>query len=224
MYTCKICGKSFEKKQSYAGHVSSHNRGESYKKNRRKKPLKENSHKCKYCEKEYESGIALGGHTGSCIKNPTRHIKIEKTNKNFLGKKHSKETKKKMSKSMKKAHREGRAWNIGQSRWNNEQSWPEKFFEQFLMNESIHYENEFSVGIYSVDFMLKNNIAIEIDGKQHFEDLEVIERDKRKNKKLKEEGYNLLRVKWTRLYNESKETLQEIKEFIKNPSEYKELY
>lgn len=225
MYICKICNKEFEKKQAYAAHVGSHNRGESYKKNRRKNPIKNKDlHECKYCGEKYDSGVALGGHTGSCIKNPTRHIKAEKTKDSFKGKKHSNESKRKMSASMKKAHREGRAWNIGQSRWNNAKSWPEKFFSKFLDNENIKYKNEYSVGLYSIDFALENKIAIEIDGKQHFEDDLVIKRDKKKNKKLKEENWKVLRIKWTVLFNDTKNTLEEVLKFIDDPSSYKEIY
>lgn len=43
--------------------------------------------------------------------------------------------KKRISESMKKAHEEGRAWNIGKSRWNNEPSYPEKFFMKVIENE-----------------------------------------------------------------------------------------
>ena len=45
----------------------------------------------------------------------------------WLGKKHSEESKRKISEAMKLAHKEHRAHNIGQSRWNNEPSYPEKF-------------------------------------------------------------------------------------------------
>lgn len=227
MYTCKICGKSYDKKQSLAGHVSSHNRGESYKIKRQSTKQKEKSdkHFCKYCGKEYPTGIALGGHTGSCIKNPTSYIKYDKTKDNWKGRSHTEETKKKMSESMKLAHKEGRAWNIGQSRWNNKQSYSEKFFETFLKNENIDYVSEHPVGIYSIDFaILDKKIAIEIDGKTHFTDDIVIERDKRKNSKLKEEGWFLLRIKWTTMFNNTKPTLNKVLEFIKKPEYYKEIY
>lgn len=143
----------------------------------------------------------------------------------FYSKKHTEESKKKMSESMKKAHKEGRAWNIGQSRWNNKQSWPERFFMKFLDNEKIKYENEYPVGRFSIDFaLLDKKIAIEIDGKTHFTDKETIKRDKRKNKKLKEEGWSLLRIKWTVLFNDTKEVLNQVNKFIENPSLYKEIY
>lgn len=225
MYTCIKCNKSFEDRRAYAGHMSSHKRGESYRKGRKKGIHKNKTHLCKYCGREFSSGVALGGHTGSCIKNPTRHIKISKTNKNWEGKKHSEETKKKISEAMIKAQKEGRAWNIGQSRWNNEQSYPEKFFEKFLTNEGIKFEKEYPIGRFSIDFaLIENKIAIEIDGKTHFTEEETIQRDKRKNKKLEEEGWKTLRIKWGKMFNETQEILEEAKKFIKEPIIFKKLY
>ena len=53
------------------------------------------------------------------------------------GKHLSKETRNSISKSMKKAHAEGRAHNIGESRWNNEPSYPEQWFMKVIENEFI---------------------------------------------------------------------------------------
>ena len=51
MYTCKICGREFKNKTSYGGHVSSHNRSETYKKGRKKREEKRKIHVCKFCQK-----------------------------------------------------------------------------------------------------------------------------------------------------------------------------
>ena len=63
----------------------------------------------------------------------------------------NKETKDKISNSMKIAHNEGRAWNIGKSRWNNEPSYPEIFFMEVINNEFTNKMNDpifrFDVGI-----------------------------------------------------------------------------
>jgi hypothetical protein len=55
------------------------------------------------------------------------------------------EQNKRRSNSMKKAHADGRAWNIGRSRWNNEPSWPEKWFIQVI-------ENEFNDKVYEREY------------------------------------------------------------------------
>ncbi len=73
----------------------------------------------------------------------------------------------KISDSLKIAHKEKRAWNIGKSRWNNEPSYPEKFFMRVIENEfsDKDYEREYSIGIYSIDFAWKHKkLGIEIDG------------------------------------------------------------
>ena len=66
----------------------------------------------------------------------------------------SDETKRKLSIAMKKAHAEGRAHNIGESRWNNEPSWPEKWFMQVIANEFTdkNYVRERPFHRFSLDF------------------------------------------------------------------------
>ena len=55
---------------------------------------------------------------------------------------------------MKKAHKEGRAWNIGSSRWNNKPSYPEQFFLKVIENEfdDKGYVREYPFGRFSLDF------------------------------------------------------------------------
>jgi len=226
MYHCNICNKDFSNIKSYAGHMSSHNRNDNYKIGRKKKiENKKETHICIYCGKSFNSGISLGGHTGSCLKNPNIDKKILKLRNSATGKRFSQETINQISKSMILAHKEGRAWNIGKSRWNNEKSWPEKFFERFLKQNNISYTCEYPIGIYSIDFViLGEKMAIEIDGKQHFEDIKQMERDKNKNILLKTQNWKILRIKWTRLFNDTQNTLQETLNWINNPSEFKLLY
>ena len=52
-----------------------------------------------------------------------------------IGKPLSEETKRKISISMKQAHKDGRAHNIGECRWKNEPSYPELFFMKVIKNE-----------------------------------------------------------------------------------------
>lgn len=133
------------------------------------------------------------------------------------GRPHSEETKQKLSEKQKLAHKEGRAWNIGMSRWNNKPSYPETFFMKVIENEFYdnEYKQEFRMGIYSIDFAWEHiKHAIEIDGKQHDEDPKQIERDLRKNQLLKENGWKLLRIKWKDMYNDPKHWISIAKEFI----------
>lgn len=123
----------------------------------------------------------------------------------------------KISESMKKAHAEGRAWNIGKSRWNNEPSYPEKFFMQVIENEfdNKNYTREYSVGVYSIDFAwVEKKLAIEIDGDQHQRFNSYKERDERKDKVLAENGWKVMRIIWKDMCKDTKQHIKIAKEFI----------
>jgi len=125
--------------------------------------------------------------------------------------------KEKISNGMKSAHAEGRAWNIGRSRWNNEPSWPEKFFKQVIENEfdNKKFKMEYPVSIYSCDFAWPEiKKCIEIDGAQHQRFDEVKERDKRKDECLKENGWEVLRIPWKDFYKNTKKSIKLSNEFI----------
>ena len=135
----------------------------------------------------------------------------------WTGKHHSDETKQKLSIAMKLAHKEGRAHNIGECRWNNEPSWPEKWFMQVIENEfeDKEYEREFPFHRFSLDFAwIHKKKCIEIDGKQHHEDLKQQERDQNKDKLLKEDGWKLLRLDWKWVCNNTKEAIKLARDFI----------
>lgn len=146
-------------------------------------------------------------------------ILIEKNKQNTLKrKKLSEDTRKKISNTMKKAHKEGRAWNIGKSRWNNEASYPEKFFMKVIENnfDDKDYKREYPVNIYSIDFAWVNKkLAIEIDGCQH-EKPQYKERDARKDKTLSENGWLVLRIKWKEVSIEPQKWINIANDFINN--------
>lgn len=104
MYKCKICGKEFETQTSLGGHVSSHNRGENYKKNRKKEKLiTDKKYICKYCRKEFDNGWQLGGHQSQCLSNPKSIETKKKIGNTLRGKPLSKTHKRLISIAMKKA-------------------------------------------------------------------------------------------------------------------------
>jgi len=144
--------------------------------------------------------------------------KVSKTLSGKPGRKPTEIQKKQISNAMKKAHAEGRAWNIGKSRWNNEPSYPEKFFIEVIKNEfdDKNYVREFNVGLYSIDFAWVNKkLAIEIDGQQH-EKEEYRLRDERKDKILIENGWIVLRLKWVDICNDTQNYIKMAKQFIDN--------
>ena len=141
----------------------------------------------------------------------------EKMSKSQIGKTLSEEHKIKVSESMKLAHLEKRAWNIGKSRWNNAKSYPEKFFTSVIENEFLDkdYECEHNVGIYSIDFAwVSKKLAIEIDGEQHQRFKDIAERDNRKDSFLTSQGWKILRITWKEMYNDPKKLIQKAYTFI----------
>jgi len=223
MFKCDICGRDFNSKHSLGGHMSSHNRGEKYSKLREtisSKKRKERSlgpHDCKFCGKNFKSGPSLGAHTVSCKSNPNYFELLDKRNSSKKGRALSDSHKIAISESMKSAHNEGRAWNIGRSRWNNTPSYPEEFFMQVIENEfsDKKYTREYAIGVYSIDFAwVHKKIAIEIDGDQHQRFQEYLERDQRKDSYLISNGWKILRIPWKDLYNSPKEYIKIAATFV----------
>lgn len=135
----------------------------------------------------------------------------------FLGKKHTKKSLKKLSESMKKAHKEGRAWNIGKSRWNNKPSYPESFFMKVIKNDfdDKNYKYEMPFKIYSLDFAWPHKKkVIEIDGEQHKRFEEYKKRDRRKDYYLKKDGWKIKRISWKRMCKNTKKIINELNLFI----------
>ena len=131
--------------------------------------------------------------------------------------KHTEESKNKISIKLTLAHEQGRAWNIGKSRWNNEPSYPEKFFMKVIENEFLNknYTREYSIGKYSADFCwIDLKKIIEIDGDQHQRFKEYAERDKRKDNYLMSMGYSILRISWKDMFREPKKYIDIAKKFI----------
>ena len=210
MHVCNFCGKKSDSKK-----------GNSYHQNR----CNENPNKVSPKPKSEKWHQAMNKRRGQGTNQFTKHgdawVIKESTRKKLSdankGRVTSKKTRKKISDSMKNAHKEGRAWNIGQSRWNNEPSWPEKFFMEVIENEFLDksYEREYSVSIYSCDFAWPHKKkCIEIDGEQHQRFQEVIDRDARKDKKLKSEGWKVFRISWKDFYKDTKKWIELSNQFI----------
>ena len=127
------------------------------------------------------------------------------------------EIKQKISESMKIAHLEGRAWNIGKSRWNNKPSYPELLFMRIIENEFTdkEYIREYPIGIYSFDFAWPHlKKAIEIDGEQHQRFQEYIDRDIRKDNFSRDNGWKTLRISVKDLFNDPKTFIDNSISFI----------
>jgi len=111
-------------------------------------------------------------------------------NKNFLGKTHSEETKRKMSKSAIK-----RLMRDKPSLYMN--TLPELLLKIILNKHQIKYVHQYNTKCdHLADFYLPSyNLIIEVDG-DYWHNLKNIKtRDKRNNKAMKNLGYNVLRLK-----------------------------
>jgi len=77
-------------------------------------------------------------------------------------------------------------------------SYPEKYWKEILDNNNIQYEEEYRISLYSLDFaIVDKKIDLEIDGDQHYLDKRIVESDKRRTKYLEENGWTVIRVKWS---------------------------
>lgn len=114
MFKCEKCDREFENRRSYAGHMSSYSRGESYKEKRQTEKTRKNEiekksiKKCKYCEKEYKNGQSKAGHQTFCKMNPNRDLIRNKISNSNTGRKHTEETKKIISEKLSKNNKGGR--------------------------------------------------------------------------------------------------------------------
>ena len=129
---------------------------------------------------------------------------------------HTDKSKKKISDSMKKAHAEGRAHNIGESRWKNEPSYPESMFMQIIENEfkDKNYKKEYSFHRFSFDFAWPHKKKyIEIDSDYHLHK-DQHNRDIMKDEFAKKEGWQVIRFFWNDFCKNTKEWINKIKVFI----------
>lgn len=164
---------------------------------------------CQFCKKKWvtlKSGYKT--HERYCSLNPNRK---EGT---FKGKRHTEEQKRKISEGAKKAHDEGRG-HTWKNRYLNP-SYAEQWLYDVLTNANIQFEKEKPFKGFFLDAVVGNKV-IEIDGEQHYlpeEFPEQIERDQRKDRLLKEEGYLELRIRWADVKSMPKYFVQKILEFI----------
>lgn len=124
---------------------------------------------------------------------------------------------KKISESMILAHREKRAYNIGYRKNRLKASYPEIFFMKVIKNHfnDKYYKYNYQFHQFQLDFAWPHiKKCIEIDGEQHYRTQENIDRDNRKNKKLCDENWICLRIRWKDFYHQPHEFIQMAKDFI----------
>ena len=97
-----------------------------------------------------------------------------------------------------------------------EPSYPEKFMKCLIQNEFSNKDvrEEYRIGRYRVDFAwLEARKVIEIDGRQH-DTPAAIEYDKIRDEFIQNEGWTILRIKWTEMFRNTQHWKNVAKEFI----------
>mgnify|MGYP000228815516 CR=1 FL=1 len=216
MYKCKKCFKTFENRYSYIGHCSSHNRGEQYKKGRKKNSdVKNIIKKCLYCEREFENGLKLGGHQAHCKLNPNKKLTSLKLSKISKGKTLSQEHKNRISEGRKK-FLDNNPGNIPYLlNHSSKESYPERIFRERLIKEGIiGWKQEHPFKRYSMDFaFIDKKIDVEIDGGTH--NLEkVIMIDKEKERITGDNGWITIRFKDSEIKNEMDSCIIKLKQLL----------
>lgn len=101
------------------------------------------------------------------------------------------------------------------------ESYPEKYFREWLEKENIDFIAEYRISYYSIDFFI-NNLALEIDGEQHYVDERIVKSNKIRDDYLKSLNIQTIRVRW-KYYKQLKSDdrinfLKDLKELLSNDS------
>jgi very-short-patch-repair endonuclease len=145
----------------------------------------------------------------------------QKLSQSKTPRKHSEETKKKISEIRKKYLQENPDKVPYKLNHSSKESYPEKYFTEVFRNEGIEVVKSFHIGIYELDFCIADKrIDIEIDGSQHYCDEKIVESDKRRNKFLEDDGWDVIRINWSEYkklsFDEKREYITNLKMYLKN--------
>ena len=72
------------------------------------------------------------------------------------------------------------------------ETWAERKFRLLLDKKGIGYKQHYRILGMEVDFSFVENIVVEVDGYVHLKP-EVVQKDQRKNKLLRNRGYKVIR-------------------------------
>lgn len=197
------------------------------------KPRSSPNHNWSAIQKDYDNGMTTGelyqkyGVVSQTLSNAKRRgdftprsmshaakCRIDKHGPN----RHTKESKEKLRQHMLARLKDGTFPTLGKSnRLIGKPSYPEIWFNQVIKNEfdDKNVILELPFGIYSLDFAWPHlKKCIEIDGEQHYADQTAIDRDRRKDEYIKDQGWQVLRLRWKLVFKDTKAAIQAAKDFI----------
>ena len=87
----------------------------------------------------------------------------------------------------------------------------EEIFYYLLRGSNISFEFQKKIGNIHVDFLIGENLIIEIDGPQHWKNENQIRSDEIRDKKLESSGFTVLRIRVYSLVMEYKRVIRLIK-------------
>jgi very-short-patch-repair endonuclease len=162
--------------------------------------------KYKYHNKGGKKGIpacniGLTKETSEIIAKSAKENSVKFTGKNnpFYGKKHTEETKLKISESRKKFIQENphmSPWVY--SHYTKRRSYAERYWKRVFNTYGVKFEEQYPVSLYCLDFaILEAKIDVEIDGEQHYYDQRIVDSDKRRNEYLENLGWKIIRIRWS---------------------------
>lgn len=205
IWICSICNENFETRKLLQKHRKENHIND---KNLIIRTLADRS--CQFCGYKTKYKCSLTLHEKYCKLNPNR---IECERHPF-----SEEAKQKLSKIQKERAAKGlnHGWMACHS---SKKSYPEEFFTKVIENEfnDKNYEYNLLFYQYRLDFAWpQKKLCIEIDGSQHQRDEKQKQSDIKKDIKLYENGWKVLRIKWVDMYHKPQEYIKQAKEFIDN--------
>lgn len=191
---------------------------------------------CKFCQKSCKKPGSLAVHEKACYSNPNRvshpnhwtknpsYVLSKETREKFSkaskGRKHSQETKEKISKIRKQFLLE----NPDKvpyllNHYSKGDSFPEKYFEELFVAEGIKLTKKHRIHLYELDFCdIEKKIDIEIDGEQHYVDARIVKSDERRTQYLESLGWKVYRIRWSdyqkKSFAEKQESILELKSFM----------
>lgn len=153
----------------------------------------------------------------------TRKDSMKSSAKKRKGKPLSEETKRKISESRKRwiAENPDKSPYIVSHKSRGE-TYPEKYFREWLEKENIPFQQEYRFKLYAFDFLVNERVDLEIDGDQHKNDKRIIEHDIKRDAKSKDAGFIVYRIMWSNYQKlsqcEREIFLCELKSFLMNNS------